>query len=996
MISRIYITQKTDDSRKKIYLKSLRDLELKGKVDSVSIIDSYTIDGHFSIEQISNIGKLFTNQVLEEFSINKIHVPKSTNYVIEVGFLPGVTDNVGNTAKETIIDYFSINKNKINIAVYSSRVFLIKGKLKASDIQKISLSLYNPLIERSFVYKGIVVYKNKALPLKLPQVILEKREPVIKIDLNVSDEELVKIGKEGIMDPTGVRRGPLALTLPYMKAIQKYFLNEGRNPTDIEIESLAQTWSEHCKHTIFADSLDEIKDGLYKTYIKGATNYIRKQKGLNDFCVSVFSDNSGAIEFDDEYLITHKVETHNSPSALDPFGGSITGIVGVNRDTIGFGLGAKPIANVYGFCVGDPKDKRTLYRSRDKKQKMLSTKRIINGVIKGINVGGNCSGIPTLSGFIKYEDRYRGKPLLFAGTVGLIPKKINKKPSDEKKAKVGDYVVMVGGRVGADGIHGATFSSVTMDSSSPATAVQIGDPITQKKLSDVIVKEARNMELYNSITDNGAGGLSCSVAEMAKECGGVIVDLNKIPLKYPGLTPWEIWISESQERMTLSVPKRKWEVFKKLFESRGVEVTVIGEFTDSGRCIVHHNQKKIMDISMNFLHDGLPKKELKTKEVVFSYKSPELPSGIQRTREFLDLLSQLNIGSFAFISEQYDHEVQGGSVLKPLSGRGIVNTDSQVFRPLLNSKKCVVLSSSLYPFYGDISTYHMSACAIDTAVRNAICAGGSLEHLAILDNFCWCSSNEETKLWQLKESVKACYDYAIGYGTPFISGKDSMFNDFRGYDQKGNQIKISIPPTLLISAIGVIKDYNKVVSPEFKKAGDIIYLLGETNNELGASEYFRMLSKRNKKEDEIGNNVPKVDWKKNKKIYSALEESIQEEIISSAISIASGGIAIALAKSSIGGMLGFRISLEDIKGEAEDIDSILFSESQGRILTSVPENNTRKFEKILKSYKIAFTKLGMVEKNSNIIILDKMGRKVIDTKVEKLYKTYHNFSNSQK
>ena len=679
------------------------------------------------------------------------------------------------------------------------------------------------------------------------------------------------------------------------------------------------------------------------------------------------------------------METHNSPSALDPFGGAVTGIGGVNRDAIGFGLGAKPVVNTYGFCFGYPEDERKFFRDKNLTQPMLSGKRIMDGVIKGINVGGNCSGIPTLSGFIKYDDRFRGKPLVFAGTVGLIPKKVQNKFSHEKGAKNGDYVVMVGGKVGLDGIHGATFSSVKIDSTSPATAVQIGDPITQKKLSDAIVKEARDMGLYNSITDNGAGGLSSSVAEMARECGGVKVFLEKVPLKYPGLTPWEIWISESQERMTLSVPKDKWPAFQKLMESRGVESTVIGEFTDSGKVIIEWHGKKIMDMEMEFLHNGLPKHHLTTTKVEQKNPEPEMPKGMSRTKVLENLLGEKNIGGFSFISQQYDHEVQASSVLKPLSGAGRINTDAQVFRPVLSSNKAVVLSSSTYPSYGDISTYHMAACALDTAVRNIVAAGGALKHLAILDNFCWCSSNDPKRLYQLVESVKACYDYAVGYGTPFISGKDSMFNDFKGYDEKGNPVAISIPPTLLISAISVMPDLYKTVSPEFKNGGDVIYLLGETKDELGGGEYFKMLGG-------VGNNVPKVNLEKNLKVYLALEKCIEKELVASSLSVTSGGLGIALAKACVGGNVGCGVNLKDLAGSASTIDAKLFSESQGRILVSVSPKNTKEFEKVLVG--ISYTKLGKVEKGGKITIVNGKN-KIVETNVKKLNTIYHKFSNSQ-
>ncbi|PIR68067.1 phosphoribosylformylglycinamidine synthase [Candidatus Nomurabacteria bacterium CG10_big_fil_rev_8_21_14_0_10_35_16] len=1002
MIDRLYVSQKRKDNRESLYIKSFTELGLSGKINEVKVLDCYLVSHQTSSENIHQIGNALINHILEEFSVNNLFFSKikKFTYALEIGFLPGVTDNVGNTARETIIDLLHL-ENSTELRVYSSKIFLITGKISQQDINKISSSLHNSLIEKADVYTFLKLKKDRNLSLTVPEVNLNSRASVLKVDLDISKNELIKIGQEGILDLNQQRRGPLALDLDSMQTIKKYFEKLGRNPTDIEIESLAQTWSEHCKHTIFADPIDNIKDGLYKTYIKGATNVIRKNKGKRDFCVSVFSDNSGGVVFDENFLITHKVETHNSPSALDPYGGAITGIVGVNRDTIGFGLGAKPVANVYGFCVGEPTDTTPLYRDKNKKQKMFPPKRIMEGVIKGVNVGGNCSGIPTPSGFIKFDDRYRGKPLVFAGTIGLIPRKLNGRNSHEKSAEAGDYIVMVGGRVGADGIHGATFSSVVMDSGSPATAVQIGDPITQKKLSDAIVKEARNMNLYNSITDNGAGGISCSVAEMAKECGGARVDLEKVPLKYPGLEPWQIWISESQERMTLSIPKKKMHVFKKLMETRGVEATIIGEYTNSGKCEVNYNGHKIMEIDMDFLHDGLPKHHLKTTR--FIQKNQE-PLGHSQTGEailknkssyaedLLNLLQINNISSFAFISEQYDHEVQSSSVLKPLSGAGRINTEVQVIRPVLNSEKGVVLTSALYPSYGDISTYHMAACTIDTAVRNIVSAGGTLNHLSILDNFCWCSSDDKKHLWQLVETVKACYDYAVGYGTPFISGKDSMFNDFKGYDKKGNSIKISIPPTLLISAISVMPDMLKVVSPEFKEVNDVIYLLGETDNELGAGEYFKMLAKKNKN-NAIGNNVPMVNIDKNFKTYQVLEKVIDRELLASSMSVTSGGLAIALAKASVGGMLGCDISVSALPGNAKSIEAKLFSESQGRILVSVSPRKVKEFEKMVKN--IPHTKLGKVTENKKFIISDD-NKKIININIRKLSDAYHKFSNKLK
>ncbi len=977
MIDRIYVSQAVKDHREHAYLESFSSLGLKGKVKKIKVLDCYLVTHEVSAKDLNLAAAALTNPILEKYQINDLSLSaKGLGSVIEIGFLPGVTDNVGNTASESIRDLLRL-EDKEALKIYSSRVFLISGKLELADIKKVAGSLHNPLIERAFVSS---LNNVKNLPLHAPEVNLKKKASVLRISLDIPDPELVRIGKEGIQDSTG-RRGPLALDLDSMRAIKEYFHKIGRNPTDIELEALAQTWSEHCKHTIFANPIDDIKEGLYKTYIKGATNEIRKKKGKKDFCVSVFSDNSGAVAFDENFLITHKVETHNSPSALDPYGGAITGIVGVNRDTLGFGLGAKPVANAYGFCVGYPDDQASLYLDKKRKQKMFNPKRILDGVIKGINSGGNCSGIPTLSGFVKFDDRYRGKPLVFAGTVGLIPRKLNGRLSHEKSAEAGDYIVVAGGRVGADGIHGATFSSVVMDSGSPAAAVQIGDPITQKKLSDALIREARGMNLYNSITDNGAGGISCSVAEMARECGGAIVNLEKVPLKYPGLEPWQIWISESQERMTLSVPKKKWRVFKKLMDDRGVEATVIGEFTDTPKCTVYYEDSKIMDLDMEFLHNGLPKQKLQATYSIHKNPEPKLTEKKSYTEDLLSMLAIKNLSGFSFISEQYDHEVQSSSVLKPLSGRGRINTDAQVFRPILSSQKGAVVSAALYPSYGDISTYHMAACAIDTAIRNIVAAGGTMTHLSILDNFCWCSSNDKARLGQLVESVKACYDYAVGYGTPFISGKDSMFNDFKGYDEKGNPVAISIPPTLLISGISVMPDILKSVSPEFKNEGDIIYILGETNNELGGGEYY-------KHNGVIGSNVPKVDIIKNTKTYQTVEKLINEEILASSMSVTSGGLAVALAKAALGGKVGCDISISDLKGDVQTASGKLFSESQGRILVSVSPRKAKSFEIVAK--KVPFVMLGKVTGDKLVVRND--NKKIIETSAKKLSDAYHEFS----
>ena len=825
----------------------------------------------------------------------------------------------------------------------------------------------------------------------LPKVKLIEEPKVSFVDLNISDEELIDLGKKGIKNEDGSRRGPLALDLDSIKVIKNYFLNkELRMPTDIELESIAQTWSEHCKHTIFANDIDEIKGGIYKNYIKAATEKIRKEKGERDFCVSVFKDNSGAIIFDENYLITDKVETHNSPSALDPFGGAITGIVGVNRDTIGFGLGAMPIINRYGFCFGYPEDKKLLFRGKDKTNQSLTPKRIMEGVIKGVNVGGNCSGISTPQGFVYFDKDYKGKPLVFVGTIGLISRLVGKNKERQghiKKAKSGDYIVVIGGRVGKDGIHGATFSSEAMDMGSPATAVQIGDPITQKKLSDAVTKEAINLDLYNSITDNGAGGLSCSVAEMAKECGGFIVNLEKVPTKYDGLHPWEIWISESQERMTLAVSKEKVGQFLSLMKKRGVEAIIIGEFNDTSRAIVKFKGDKILDIDMDFLHDGVPQKQLLSIYKKEIFEEPKFGVPLDLNFVLLKMLSRHNIASFEFISRQYDHEVQGGSILKPLQGSGEVNSYASLTRPLYDTDKAVVISQGITSKYSKIDTYHMAACAIDTSIRNAVSVGCPINHLAVLDNFCWCSSDEKERLGQLKMAAKACYDYAIEYGTPFISGKDSMFNDFKGFDENNNTIKISVPPTLLISTIGVMNDYKKSVSIDAKFPEDLIYVIGETKKELGGSEYFEFIGEETISKPYIGNSVPKVNAKEAKNSYEALNLAIDKGLIASSIPVNQGGLGVAIAKKCIAGKLGADINLQKLKvsSDLSRDDFVLFSESQSRIVVSINPNDKEKFEEIFKNIKTS--QIGKIT-SGNLVIKGLNQEEIINIDLKTLEEEY--------
>lgn len=986
MAHRIEILTKVNDTRSEVMKGKIEGNGFKGKILDVKVVEVYTTDKDFTKHELNKIADALSNPISQTYTIDApTHVEKF-DFALEIGFLPGVTDNIATTARETIEDLLK-KKFDFREGIYTSLLIFIHGNLNEKEVIQIGESLANKLIQRIHVKSHEKYASDKGMDRIISKVKLHEEIKVDEVSLDIPEEELAKLGKEGIPDKDGTRRGPLALDKPSLLAIKKYFKRENRKPTDVELESIAQTWSEHCKHTIFAAKIDNNAEGLYKGFIKKATNKIRKKLGKKDFCVSVFTDNSGAIVFDKDWLITDKMETHNSPSALDPFGGAITGIVGVNRDTIGFGRAAKPILNRYGYCVGDPNDKDPLFRDRDRKMDALSPKRILKGIVDGVNAGGNQSGIPTPQGFVYFDDSYKGKPLVFVGTVGLIPKKINGKPGYEKKAKSGDKIVVIGGRVGQDGIHGATFSSEALTAGSPATAVQIGDPITQKKLSDAIVKEARALNLYNSITDNGAGGLSCSVAEMAKECGGCEVDLDLVPLKYPNLEPWKIWISESQERMTLSVPGKKLKQFIDLINRRGVEATVIGKFTKANRCIVRYKGKKIMDVDMTFLHDGLPSKTLKTVYTKSKNKEPNFPTPSDLNETLKEMLQDLNICSFEFISHQYDHEVQGSSVIKPLQGKGKVNGTASIIKPLFDSEKGVVCSNGITAKYSEIDTYHMAACAIDTAIRNAVSVGGNVDYMAILDNFCWCSSDDPERLGQLKAASQACYDYSTVYNTPFISGKDSMFNDFKGYDKDGNQVKISVLPTLLVSSLGVVNDVTKAVSLDAKFPGDLVYVLGETKNELGASEYFHYQGKINN-EKYIGNHVPEVDAKKALKLYQKFNEATEKQLIASSFSVGQGGIGAAISKKAIAGELGINIDLRKIpraKGLDRD-DYLLFSETQSRFVVTIDPKKKKDFEKMFKGFVLA--QIGEVTDDNVLKIIGLNGNEIVHAPVFELSEAY--------
>jgi phosphoribosylformylglycinamidine synthase len=967
----------------KIKRRIIENLHLR--VDTVGTIDVYTIDGRLSAKDLKKAaaGPL-SDPVTQRYSVDGA-LADHFDWLIEVGFRPGVTDNVGKTAREAVALLLGLSPDEAP-RVYTSRQYLISGPLGARDAENIASSLLaNDLIERYDIMDGKSWDRRKGMPAHVPRVSGIGEPSVREIDLNVSDRMLMKISQDGV----------LALNLEEMRALRDYLRDKAvlrerkkfgldRNMTDVELECLAQTWSEHCKHKIFNSFITyrdekgrtrEI-DSLFDTHIRAATQKVRKRLGRNDWCLSVFVDNAGVIRFNDDYNLVFKVETHNSPSALDPYGGALTGIVGVNRDPFGTGKGAKLIFNTDVFCFAPPGYDKPLPK------RILHPRRIFEGVREGVEHGGNKSGIPTVNGCIVFDERFLGKPLVYCGTAGIMPARLHGEATHTKEISAGDLIVMAGGRIGKDGIHGATFSSEELHEDSPVTAVQIGDPITQKKMTDFLLM-ARDRNLYRAITDNGAGGLSSSVGEMARLSGGCEIDLQQAPLKYAGLQPWEILLSEAQERMTLAVAPQQIDAFLALAKKMEVEATVLGHFTDSGKFHVRYGDRTVACLDMSFLHNGLPQMRLNAHWQPPRHREPDFPEPENLGQALRMMLSRLNICSKESVVRQYDHEVQGGSVVKPLVGAANDGpSDAAVVRPLLDSFEGVVVANGICPRYSDIDAYHMAACAIDEAVRNAVAVGGSLERLAGLDNFCWCDpvESEKTpdgryKLAQLVRANMALYDYTTAYGVPCISGKDSMKNDY----QIGH-VKISIPPTLLFSTIGVIQDVRKAVTMDVKKPGDLVYVLGTTYPELGGSEWYAL-------HGYIGNGVPKVNARKAKKLYAALSKAIEAGLVASCHDCSDGGLGVALAETAFAGGFGLSVDLSAVPHRGlKRNDELLFSESQSRFVVTIPRTARTAFRRMLRGNDYA--EVGRVISEERLRIDGRDGRPIMDEDIHDLKESW--------
>ena len=929
------------DPRGEALQKDIRDLSIT-TIKQVRVSDIYLLEGSLGENEVESICReLLAESIFQEYSYNRFNevFPPPGSHLIEVAYNPGVIDPVEESVIKGIRDLYITTVKSVKTA----KKYLLWGQLSDDAFQFIcDKLLVNSVIQH-------VVTEREAI--SIPSAIY-------KFALNIVG--LSDMDDNGLME---VSKDRLWLNLNEMKRIQAHFSKLGRNPTDVELETLAQTWSEHCVHKTFKGKirLGQLTiDNLLKSTIMRVTEELKKP-----WCLSVFRDNSGVIDFDGRYAICFKVETHNHPSALEPYGGAATGIGGVIRDVLGTGLGAKPIMNTDVFCFGSPDFPHERFPKG-----ILHPRRIFRGVRAGVADYANRLGIPTLNGALLFDERYVGNPLVFCGTIGLLPKNM----SQIRQQEPGDLVVLVGGRTGRDGIHGATFASAELTRESEnisASSVQIGNPIMEKKLIDALIK-ARDRGLYRRITDCGGGGLSSAVGEMASKTG-VCVYLERVPLKYSGLSYIEIWLSESQERMVLAVPPSTIEQLIALFQSEDVEATVIGEFTGNQRLQLFYDGNSVGDLDMEFLHSGLPQLEREAVWEAPCFSEPGFPQPPDLGEDLLQILGSWNVCSKEWVIRQYDHEVQGGSVLKPLVGANNDGpSDAAVIRPILDSDMGVIVANGINPKYGDIDTYWMAASAIDEALRQVVAVGGNLQKIALLDNFCWGNPDKPDRLGGLVRAAQACYDIAIAYETPFISGKDSLYNEYETENES-----ICIPPTLLISAVSVMADVNRAVSMNCKEEGDLIYIVGETWNELGGSHYYGI-------HGYVGNNVPKVNPSKGKQLMNALSAAIEKGIVKACHDCSEGGIGVAVAEMAFAGGLGMKLCLEQVPlGEQINRDDIvLFSESNTRFLVEVAPKHRAKFEKMLAG--VAIGAIGRVMNNQGLEVYGLTGKRVLSATLTEL------------
>lgn len=948
-----------DDPEGTHALAAVRELGLDA-IEAMRLGRGYLLPPGLTGETVERIAReLLVDPVLDEARITSPGSAPETrgDHRVLVARKPGVMDPVAQTLTIALEREGHIDAGA---AVGTFRAWEVSGSPDAAELDRAARgALANEVIED-------VATDDEGLAYGAPDVAA--RRGVTEVPLrSLDDAALEELS----------RTGELSLNLTEMRAVQAHYADQGREPTLAELETIAQTWSEHCQHKTFRGLIEmdgEVIDNLLKSTIARATHELDRP-----WCVSVFHDNAGIVEFeapDPEsgeggFDLAFKVETHNHPSAIDPYGGAGTGIGGVIRDILGVGLGAKPIANTDAFFVGPPD-----LPEGDVPKGSMHPRRILRGVVAGVRDYGNRMGIPTVAGGVWFHEGYVANPLVYAGTLGIIPRS-----AAHKEVLPGDVIVVAGGRTGRDGIHGATFSSVELSEESEvvsASAVQIGDPITEKKVLDGLLV-ARDRGLYRAVTDCGAGGLSSAVGEMGAECGAE-VELEKVPLKYPGLTPEEIWISEAQERMVFAVQPEKLEECLAVFAAERVEATAIGHFTDTGRLRLNYEGELVGELDMHFLHEGTPRPTRKAEWKAPELSDPGAPKLDDAGATLLRLLRRPNVASKEWIVRQYDHEVQDMSVVKPLAGAAADGpADGVVLQPVPTSKKGAAIGCGANVRYGRLDPKAMAMACIDEALRNVVAVGGDPEHTAILDNFSWGNCDKPDRLGALVLASKGCYEAAVAYGTPFISGKDSLNNEYRVGDET-----LAIPPTLFVSALSRVPNVARTVTMDAKKAGNLLMLVGITRGELGGSELHAELGLD-------GGTVPTPDLEKAPGVLKKLHGAMKMGYVRSCHDLSEGGLAVAVAEMCLAGNVGADVDLSvidhaDFPAGYDPTTALLFSESCTRFLVEVEPG--KKFNLQTKMMGVPCIPLGRISKLSRLKVKDVHGTDCLEVTVDALREAF--------
>lgn len=917
------------------------------KVRAAVRSEIYFVRGNIAPGECELLGRfLFSDPITQEYLVELCPVaPDPDVDAVEIAYHPGVTDPV---ADEILRSARELGVRGIEATSTGQRYEIVCSdgeRLSGAELRLLaSRLLANPVVQRYSL--GRV---EPAFPGEDEANLAVERLPVHLLD----DDGLRALNEK--------RRA--ALDFGELAAIRDYFRAEGRPCTDVEFEMIAQTWSEHCFHKTFKAMIDVAGgeaaglpprvDNILRTYIKAATDEIGAP-----WIVSAFKDNAGIMEFDEEFDVSFKVETHNHPSAIEPFGGANTGVGGVIRDVVA--VSARPIAVTDVLCFGLPEQDEDGSAASG-----ISVGQCRSGVVAGVQDYGNKMGIPTVNGGIHYHEKYASNPLVYCGCAGLAPA-----GAFFSEPRVGDRIVVLGGRTGRDGIRGATFSSMTMDGATLETAgssVQIGAPIVEKKVTEVILA-ARDAGLYTGITDCGAGGLSSAVGEMAQTLGGNI-ELSEVRLKYPGLAPWEIWLSEAQERMVIAVPPEKMGALVALCGGSDVEYCDLGYFTGDGRLVVHFGGETILDLACEFLHEGMPRRRLVAAAPVSRVADSPMPRGAL-TRAFSSLggiyaavMSHHSVTSKAWAVRRYDHEVQGATRIGPFAGAMQSGpSDAAVIKPLeTKGRRAIAISNGFNARYGEADSYNAAASAVDEAVRNAVASGADPDRIAIVDNFCWGDPQKPENVWTLLRAAKACHDASVAHAAPFFCGKDSFNNEFEGPDG----MRVAIPPSLLISAVGIVPDIALAPTTDLKDDAGLIYLVGEFTPLFEASALqdalLRKIGGAAGSEARGRRGAGPAFSAAAPAVYRKLHATIADSLVLACHDLSDGGLGAALAEMCIGGRRGAEIDLgavggaaaplsaggerwRGVEGDLDDAALLLFGETNGCLLVEVAPKNAPEFE----------------------------------------------------